>query len=250
MNKVLSKNKGKFKLASKQLNRTSISQRLIPEGFWKHKLYSPIHVSDYSKFMDCFSDYCNLVTKKRLDNTGNVSDSFVKSLVEHFYQRDRSKLRDLESCLQGGGVKWAEEYQNLIVNAGLDDILDVYLSAGTQDTTWFVGLLAASPTPLAAWTATEIASNDFVNYDEASLQAFTDGGVSSQSIDNSASPATFTISTNSSSIGGAYLIGTNAKATPAGTLYAAGAFTGGNKAADDGDTLEVTCTFTSADDGV
>jgi len=124
------------------------------------------------------------------------------------------------------------------------------LSGGSQDTSWFVGLLASSPSPAAAWTSTEIASNDFVDYDEADLQAFVDGGVSSQSMDNSGSPAEFTIDTNSSTIGGAYLIGTNAKASPSGTVYAAGTFSGGDKSADDDDTLQVTATFTQADDGV
>ena len=149
-----------------------------------------------------------------------------------------------------GTVRWVEEWDNLVLNGGLDHLLDATLSGATQITTWYVGLLAASPSPAASWTATEIASNDFVDYDEATLQTWTDGGVSSQSVTNSASTADFTISTNSSSIGGAYLISTNAKAVPAGTAYAAGAFSGGNKAADDGDTLQVTATFTMADDGV
>lgn len=145
-----------------------------------------------------------------------------------------------------GTIRWVEEANNLVVNEGLDHVLDVVLSGGTQDTSWFLGLLASSPSPGATWTATEIASNDFVDYDEATLQAFTDGGVSGQSLDNSASPAVFTVDTNSSTIGGAFLIGTNAKATPSGTLYSAAAFSGGNKSADDDDTLTVTATFTAA----
>lgn len=219
------------------------------EGYWKHSLYAPVSIANPQKFHDLFCDYLSKGEHDRFETHLHVSDKTAKRLVKTLYYHDKTGLKELESVLFGGGLKWHEEYENIVVNEGLDHVLDVVLSAGTQDTSWFVGLLAASPTPLAAWTATEIASNDFVAYDEATLQAFTDGGVSSQSVDNSGSPATFTISTNSSSIGGAYLIGTNAKATPAGTLYSAGAFSGGNKAADDGDSLEITCTFTSADDG-
>ena len=149
-----------------------------------------------------------------------------------------------------GEVRWVDEIHNLVVNEGLDHILDVVLAGGTQDTTWFIGLLAASPSPAAGWTATEVGANDFTAYSESTLPAFTAGSVSGQSVDNSASKASFSINADSQSIGGAFLIGTNAKGTPAGTLYSAGAFSGGNKAADSGDTLEVTATFTTADDGV
>lgn len=144
------------------------------------------------------------------------------------------------------GLVWTAPFKNLAVNEGLDHLLDVGLSGGSQDTTWFVGLLSSSPSPAASWTATEIASNDFVAYDEANLQAFTDGGVSGQSLDNSASPATFTVNADSSVIGGAYLIGTNAKGTPAGPLYAAGAFDEGDQNADSGYVLEVICTFSAS----
>lgn len=147
-------------------------------------------------------------------------------------------------------LKWRQKDNNLVLNGGLDYILDAGLSGGTPITSWYVGLLAATPSPIATWTATEIGTNDFVDYDEAALQAWTEAGVSSQLITNTASKAVFTISVNSSSIGGAFLISTSTKATPAGTVFSAVAFTGGNKAADDGDSLQVTYQITSADDGV
>lgn len=225
-----------------------VHERSVLEGYWTHRLFAPIQITDTEKFLSLFGNGLNDSEWFAASHNQRASDKTIKKLVRDFHQ-DKWMMKELDSLLYSGGMKWKEEYQNIIVNEGLDHVLDVLLSGGTQDTSWFVGLLAATPSPLAAWTATEIASNDFVAYDEATLQAFTDGGVLNQSVDNSASPATFTISADSSSIGGAYLIGTNAKGTPAGTVYSAGAFTGGNKAADDDDSLEVTCTFTSADDG-
>jgi hypothetical protein len=151
-----------------------------------------------------------------------------------------------------GSLRWVEEYDNLVTNEGLDYLLDVGLSAGAQKANWYVGLLAASPTPAAAWTKTEVGAADFVAYTEATLPAWTDAGVSGQSVTNSASKASFAINADSSTIGGAFLASANTKAVEGGaaTIYAAGAFTGGNKSADSGDTLEVTATFTAADDGV
>lgn len=152
-----------------------------------------------------------------------------------------------------GSIRWREHFQNLIVNQGLDELLNATLAAQTQHTAWYVGLLASSPSPAAAWTKTEVGAADFVAYDEANLQTWTPNGASSgQAVTNSSSPATFTISTNGSTIGGAYLASANTKAVEGGAalIYAAGAFTGGNKSADDGDTLEVTAAFSMADDGV
>lgn len=152
-----------------------------------------------------------------------------------------------------GELKWREEFTNLVVNEGLDELLNATLANQTQHTTWYVGLLGSSPSPGAAWTKTEVGAADFVNYDEAVLQTWTpNGAASSQSVSNSSSKATFTISSDSSTIGGAYLASANTKAVEGGAaiIYAAGAFTGGDKSADDDDTLQVTATFSTADDGV
>lgn len=223
-------------------------------GLWDYRCLRPVAVSDPELFDRIARAYGRLpfnVERRLFGEAPTVSDKFLKGLIFNLRSvGDTFRLGLLERTLSGGGLRWADGYQNLVVNEGLNHLLDVVLSGGTQDTSWFVGLLDSDAAPGASWTATEIAGDDFVAYDEATLPAFTDGGVSGQSLSNTASPAAFTISTNGSVIGGAYLIGTNAKATPAGTLYAAGTFTGGDKSADDNDTLEVTATFSAADDGV
>lgn len=147
-----------------------------------------------------------------------------------------------------GRVKWRDTIENLITNAGLDHALDIVLSAGTQITSWFVGLTDGTPTVAAGDTASSHAGwSEVTAYDEATREAFTDGGVSSQSLDNSGSAAQFTISTNSTTVGGAFLISNSTKGGTTGTLFAVGAFSAGDKSLDDNDTLDVTATFTAAD---
>jgi hypothetical protein len=146
-----------------------------------------------------------------------------------------------------GNVKWTDHIDNLIVNAGLDHLLDVALSAGTQITTWYIGLTDGTPTVAAADTMSSHAGwTEVTAYDEAARQTWTDGGVSSQSVSNSASPATFTISTDGTTVGGLFLTSVSTKGGTTGTLYAAGAFSAGDKSLDDNDTLDVTATFTQA----
>lgn len=143
--------------------------------------------------------------------------------------------------------KWKDTIDNIVVNAGLNHILDVVLSAATQVTAWYIGLLSATPTVAAGDTmASHAGWTEVTAYDEANRQAFTEAGASSQSLSNTASPAVFTISTNGTQIGGAFLTSNNTKGGTTGTLYAAGAFTAGNKDLDDGDTIDVTLTATAA----
>lgn len=148
---------------------------------------------------------------------------------------------------RNGAEKWRDTIDNLVVNAGLNYLLDAGLSGGTPITAWYLGLLSATPTIAAGDTMGSHAGwTEVVAYDEANRLAWSDGGVSSQSVSNSGSPASFTISTDDTNIGGAFLTSVNTKSGTTGTLYAAGAFTGGNRNLDDGDTIEVTFTGTAS----
>lgn len=152
---------------------------------------------------------------------------------------------DVECRDKDGNVKWRDTIENIVVNQGLNDLLDVTLSGATQDTTWFIGLTSASPTVAAADTLVSHGGwTEVTAYDETNRVAWVDGGASSQAISNSGSPAVFTINANGTQVGGAFLAGVNTGT--GGRLFAAGAFTAGNKDLDDNDTLTVTASFTAA----
>lgn len=155
-----------------------------------------------------------------------------------------------------GDLKWAEEWENLVVNQGLDHLLGVEL-AGTPaaTTSWFLALLKTTPTVVAGSTYQNFmgtANSEVTAYTAANRLAWTAGTVASQSVSNTASPAAFTINANGTTIGGAALVSNNTKNdTTAGRfMYAAGAFTAADKSLDNLDVLTVTATFTAADDGV
>lgn len=144
-----------------------------------------------------------------------------------------------------GNVKWTDVIENLVVDAGVNYILDAGLSGGAAITSWFVGLTDGTPTPAAGDTmASHAGWAEVTAYSEAARVAWVDGGVSGKSVDNSASPAQFTINADTTVIGGAFLTSSNTKGGTTGTLYAIGAFSAGNKTLDTNDTLDVTATFT------
>ena len=143
-----------------------------------------------------------------------------------------------------GNVKWTDVIENLVTNAGLDYLLDIGLSGGSQITSWYVGLTDGTPTPAAADTlASHSGWTEVTDYDEESRVAWVDGGVSNQSVSNSGSGAEFTID-DTVTVGGAFLA--SAASGTSGTLYAVGAFSGGDKSLGDDDVLTVTATFTAA----
>jgi len=146
-----------------------------------------------------------------------------------------------------GNVKWTDDFDNLVVNAGLDDSLDKHLKGSSYTAAWYVGLTDGTPSFAAGDTQSSHAGwTEVTAYDEGARQTLTLGTVSSQSVDNSASKAVFTIDTNDTTVGGAFITTTNTKGGSVDTLYGGGAFTAGDKTIDDDDTLTITVTCTAA----
>lgn len=140
--------------------------------------------------------------------------------------------------------QWEEK--NLVVNEGLTHLLSATLGAGTQQTTWFVGLFEGNYTPVGGVTAATIASSatECVAYTESTRPAYSPAAVAGQSITNTASKATFTINL-AKTIYGAFLISTNVKGGTAGVLFSATRFSTARSVAAS-DQLLITYTVTSA----
>lgn len=159
-------------------------------------------------------------------------------------------LYHVECLRPDGTLRWAEDFRNLVVNAGLDDLLDKYFKGSAYTAAHYVGLVNGATSPLPAYAAGDTMAShagwtENQNYSEANRQTLTLGTVSGQSVDNSASKASFSINA-SVTIAGCFVADNNTKGGTSGVLYGVGNFTGGDKAADNGDTINVTVTLTSA----
>jgi len=146
-----------------------------------------------------------------------------------------------------GNLKWTDDFGNLVVNAGLDDSLDKHLKGSGYTAAWYMGLADGTPSFAAGDTqASHAGWAEVTAYDEGARATVTFGAVSGQSVDNSGAPEVFTIDTNDTTIGGAFLTTTSTKGGTVDTLYGGGAFSAGDKTLDDDDTLTVTVTCTAA----
>lgn len=155
---------------------------------------------------------------------------------------------------KNGNFKWRTETPNLVTNEGLDAALDIMFHASTQITTWYVGLFESNTTILATHTYAVPGFTESTAYSEANRQEYVEAAASGQSMTNSANKAVFSINATKT-IYGAFLVGggtgadTKDDQAGGGTLWCAAQFTS-SKNVDSGDTIEITYTLTSADDGV
>jgi hypothetical protein len=161
--------------------------------------------------------------------------------------RTLENLYHIEARNAQGKLLWTEEFKNAVVTDGLNDSLTKHLKGSNYTAAWYVGLTDGTPTvdptdvmnSHAGWV-------EVVAVDEATRQALTLGSAAAGSIDNTAAKAVYTISTNATVVGGAFITSGSALSGTSGILYGAGAFTGGDKTLSDGDTLTITITCTAA----
>ena len=153
----------------------------------------------------------------------------------------------VECRRKDGSLRWADHFNNLVVNEGLQDILDkIFVTGASYTAAHFVGLTDASPTIAAGDTmASHAGWVELTDYDEATRETYTLATASAGSANNSASPAVFNID-STITIGGAFLTTDNTKGDTSGILVGVGAFAA-DRVAESGDivTVETTVSMVS-----
>jgi len=139
---------------------------------------------------------------------------------------------------------------NIVVDEGLNHILDVALSNATQESTWYVGIYKNNYTPVAGDTASVFAGAGKGNeinseIDEIVRPTFVDAGASGKIITNTASPAVFTANQAVTAYG-AFLISDNVLGGLTGVLCSASLFASQRDMVDT-DVLNVTYQLQIAD---
>ena len=149
-----------------------------------------------------------------------------------------------------GKEKWSDTFHNLVVNQGLQDMNSKYFVGAGYTAAWFLGLVQGpgSGTTFAAgdtlashagWTELVPGTAYTGNRQTATFGTATTADPSV--IANTASPASFAMLVNGTVVAGALLASVNSGTS--GILFSAGDFTGGDKTVDNGDTLNVTYSF-------
>ena len=149
-----------------------------------------------------------------------------------------------------GQVKWSESFHNLVVNQGLQDMNSQYFKGSGYTAAWYLGLVEgpgsgntyAAGNTLASHTGwTELTPGTAYTGNRKAVTFGTATTADPSVISNSASVASFPMLINGTSVAGALLCSVSSGTS--GILFSVGNFTGGDKSVDNGDTLNVTYTF-------
>jgi hypothetical protein len=145
-----------------------------------------------------------------------------------------------------GNLRWRDEFPNIVVTEGKNELLSATLAAATPVATWYVGLVDGTAPP--TYDVDDIMNShagwvENTGYSNANRPTWTPGAVAAGSVDNSASKAVFNINAPDD-VAGCFLTSNNTKGGTTGKLYGEGDFTAGSRAVQSGDTLNVTVTCT------
>lgn len=135
------------------------------------------------------------------------------------------------------------EEKNLVVNEGLNSLLNINFMGATQITSWYLALFEGNYTPVATVTAATIvaAATETTAYTASTRQLYVGVSSTTQSMTNAASRGDF-IFNASKTIYGAFLVSNSAKSATTGTLFSAARFASAKTVAS-GDELLLTYTF-------
>lgn len=175
----------------------------------------------------------------------NVNDTSSANLIRRGDMDESINVtgRYTAECIGAdGAVKWVDEFENTVVTEGKAKLFNVSFASDTQVTQWFLGLVNNTPSPTFTNVADTMASHSWtesVDYSNATRPQ----GTFTTTATNSISTSATSFSMNASvTIAGAFLTTNNTKGGTTGTLYSAGAFSGGNRTVVSGDTINVTYT--------
>lgn len=183
--------------------------------------------------------------------TAKSVDSISAGLVAKTRSGESTKAGGVfrVECIGADGqLKWAEEMHNLVVNEGLQNMNATYFKGSVYTASFYLGLVTG-PGASTTYSANDTLAvhggwTEFVNYSGSrKLMSFGTATTADPSvIDNSASPAQFSITVPGGTVAGAFLC-TVASGT-SGVLFSEADFQSpGDRVVVGGDTLNVTYTF-------
>lgn len=134
------------------------------------------------------------------------------------HEKAKTGFRYTLEKIRDGEVIDTREFHNLMADEGLNHMLDVGLSGGTQITTWYLVLFENDHTPAAGSTyATPGFTECTSGVNESVRQQWQEGGVSSKAVTNSANKAVYQFNTTKTVYGAAIVGGGSAASTKGDT---------------------------------
>jgi hypothetical protein len=140
---------------------------------------------------------------------------------------------------------------NLVVNEGLNYMLNAALRGATANSQWFIGLFSGNVNPQATWTGANVVaqSTEFTNYSEPTRQEWVTDPSTAQAVGNTGDEAMFTFTGSGNTVRGAFLAQASARGAVTGVLLAAARFSSDRTGLGAPDRLGVEYVLSAVDAG-
>lgn len=125
--------------------------------------------------------------------------------------------------MRDGKLLHSQEKKNIVVNQGLDHILNTEFCGGSAIGTWYIGVYKGNYAPIGTDTAATFPGNAQESNSYGQVRSQFQAAEANQSANNNASPAVFTF-TAADTIYGAFLISSQAVGSAQGVLFSAVSF--------------------------
>jgi hypothetical protein len=146
-----------------------------------------------------------------------------------------------------GKFLWRDEYKNIVFDAAIADLLDVYFRDGVKKPVWYVGLINSPATLLAGDTAASHPGwSENGNYTNTTRRVVNFSPVINKQINSVGNKAVFTLTGAGGNIFGTFLASNEVKNSTAGILYAAAPFATGSKNLTATDVLTISVVISGA----
>ena len=131
-------------------------------------------------------------------NANDIAGSGLVARPTTSFEVKAPRLFYAFQCVKPNGeIRWSDEFANLVTTAGKTDLVDKYFKGASYSATWFVGLIDASgytavavgdtASSHAGWTETH------TTYSQGARPSLSWGTASAGAVNNSASPAAFSM---------------------------------------------------------
>lgn len=147
--------------------------------------------------------------------------------------------------------QWRDEFRNLVCTGGKNDILDKYFAGSAYTAAWYLGLITLTSYSAVAAADTMASHAGWLESGSANAPAYSQGArpalaFSAASAGSKATSAASAFSiTSAGTIKGGFATTVSTKDGTTGILYSAGLFSGGDRVVANGDTLNVTGTWSA-----
>lgn len=179
-----------------------------------------------------------------LTENAHFHDAPSPAIARKFQLTDSAEAHGAFSAqlVRDGATVWRETFQNLVLTAGKNNLLDTYFAGASYTAAWYMGLVDGGSSPV--YNATDMAASHGGWTENVGFSGGARPSVAWTAASGGSKASTSTVFNINATgtIAGCFIASIATLSGSTGIVYSAGSFTSGNRSVLAGDTLSVVWT--------